>query len=108
LRNQMEGCALQALSRTIYEEVKWNNRAGIITSVDWDSYRVLAYGDPLPTIETILINNTSVSPTGAGEVVMTVTAGAIANAVFDATGVRMRQIPFTPANFLAAKTAQKV
>ena len=107
LRNQMEGCALQALSRTLYDEVKWNNR-GIITTGDWASYRVLQYGDPLPAIETILINNTSVSPTGAGEVVMTVTAGAIANAVFDATGVRMRQIPFTPANFLAAKTAQKV
>ena len=107
LRNQMEGCALQAMSRTLHEEVKWNSRAGI-ASTDWVSYPVTQFGDALPVIQTILVNNTSVSPTGAGEVVMTVTSGAIANAVFDATGVRMRQIPFTPANFLAAKTAQKV
>jgi nicotinate dehydrogenase subunit B len=106
LRNQMEGCALQGISRTLYEEVKWNSRMGVITTGDWATYRVLQFGDPLPAIETILINNTNVGPTGAGEVVITVVAAAIGNAVYDATGVRMRQIPFTPANFLAAKAAQ--
>jgi nicotinate dehydrogenase subunit B len=108
LRNQMEGCALQCMSRTLREEVKWNNMAGIITSGDWIGYPVVAFGDPLPEIDTILINNENVTPTGAGEVVVTVTAAAIGNAVFDATGARMRQIPFTPANFLAAKSASAV
>jgi len=55
-----------------------------------------------------MINNHKVPPTGAGETVITLVASAIGNAVYDATGVRMRQIPMTPANFLAAKAAQKV
>jgi CO/xanthine dehydrogenase Mo-binding subunit len=106
LRNQMQGCALQGISRTLYEEVKW--RGNTITSGDWVSYPVLAYGDPLPEIDTILINTLNVPLTGAGEVVITIVGASISNAVYDATGVRMRQIPFTPANFLAAKAAQKV
>jgi CO/xanthine dehydrogenase Mo-binding subunit len=54
-----------------------------------------------------LINNLKVPPTGAGETTITIVAAAIGNAVYDATGVRMRQVPFTPANFLAAKAAQQ-
>jgi nicotinate dehydrogenase subunit B len=105
LRNQMEGGALQGVSRTLHEEVKWNNRAGIVTSSDWISYPVYQFGDPLPVIETVLINNLNAPATGAGEATITPLAAAIGNAVFDATGVRMRQIPLTPANFLAAKAA---
>jgi CO/xanthine dehydrogenase Mo-binding subunit len=56
----------------------------------------------------VLINNLKVAPTGAGETIITLMGSAIGNAVFDATGVRLRQIPMTPANFLAAKAAQKV
>jgi CO/xanthine dehydrogenase Mo-binding subunit len=103
LRNQMEGGALQGVSRALHEEVKWSNRAGIITSSDWLSYPVYQFGDPLPVIETIPINNLNALPRGAGETTITLTGSAIGNAVFDATGVRMRQIPLTPANFLAAK-----
>jgi CO/xanthine dehydrogenase Mo-binding subunit len=106
LRNQMEGGALQGLSRALLEEVKWNNRAGIITSADWLSYPVFQFGDQLPVIETLLINNLNALPRGAGETTITLVSSAIGNAVFDATGVRMRQIPFTPANFLAAKAQQ--
>ena len=58
--------------------------------------------------DTILINNLNAPPTGAGETTITIISAAIANAIYDATGVRMRQIPFPPANFLAAKAAQKV
>ena len=108
LRNQMQGCTLQGISRTLSEEVKWNNRNGRITSGDWVSYPVLQFGDSLPVIDTILINNVNVSPTGAGEVVITIVAASIGNAIYDATGVRLRQIPFTPAAFLAAKADQKV
>jgi nicotinate dehydrogenase subunit B len=111
LRNQMEGQVIQGISRTLVEEVKFRNQSngsGFITSGDWISYPVLSFGNPLPQIETILINNLKVLPTGAGETILTIVAAGIGNAVFDATGVRMRQIPLTPANFLAAKTAQKV
>jgi CO/xanthine dehydrogenase Mo-binding subunit len=106
LRNQMEGQVIQGISRTMVEEVKW--RGNIITSGDWDSYPVLSFGDPLPQVVTIPINNLKASPTGAGETTITIISAAIANAIYDATGVRMRQVPFTPANFLAAKAAQKV
>jgi nicotinate dehydrogenase subunit B len=105
LRNQMEGGALQGVSRALHEEVKWNNRAGIVTSSDWLSYPVYQFGDKLPVIETIPINNLNALPRGAGETTITLVGSAIGNAVFDATGVRMRQIPLTPANFMAAKAA---
>jgi CO/xanthine dehydrogenase Mo-binding subunit len=103
MRNQMEGGALQGMSRAMREEIKWNNRANIITASDWLSYPVFQFGDPLPEIETVLINNPDQPSWGSGECTITVVGSAIANAVFDATGVRMRQIPFTPANFMAAK-----
>jgi len=110
LRNQMEGQVIQGISRTLIEEVKFRNQgtSGFITSGDWVSYPVLKFGDALPEIDTVLINNLKATVTGAGETIITLVASAIGNAVYDATGVRMRQIPLTPANFLAAKAAQKV
>jgi CO/xanthine dehydrogenase Mo-binding subunit len=110
LRNQMEGQVIQGISRALVEEVTFRNQAtgGFITSGDWESYPVLSFGDTLPEINTVLINNLKASVTGAGETIITLVASAIGNAVYDATGVRMRQIPLTPANFLAAKAAQKV
>ncbi len=103
MRNQMEGGALQGLSRALHEEIKWNNRVGIVTSADWLSYPVYQFGDPLPEIDTIVLNNPEKTSWGSGECTITTVGSAIGNAVFDATGVRMRQIPFTPANFLAAQ-----
>jgi len=114
LQNQMEGQVLQGMSRALLEEVKFANLGaggvggGTVTTNDWDSYTVLEFGDNIPTIDTVLINNLKVGPTGAGETIITLMPAVIGNAVFDATGVRMRQIPLTPANFLAAKAAQKV
>jgi nicotinate dehydrogenase subunit B len=107
LRNQMEGQVVQGISRTLVEEVLFDRASSTITSKDWVSYPVLKFGDVLPEIETVLINNLKVPPTGAGETTITIVAAAIGNAVYDATGVRMRQVPFTPANFLAAKAAQQ-
>jgi CO/xanthine dehydrogenase Mo-binding subunit len=106
LRNQMEGGSLQGMSRAIYEEVKWDAGTGVITSVDWKTYPVFPFGAPLPVIETVLLNPLNVPKTGAGECTITVAAAAIANAVFDATGVRLRQVPFTPARVLAALAAR--
>ena len=113
LRNQMEGQVLQGMSRALLEEVKFTNLGaggvggGTITTDDWDSYTVYEFGDNMPEIETVLINNLKVPSTGAGETIITLMPAAIGNAVFDATGVRLRRIPMTPANFLAAKAAQK-
>ncbi len=107
MRNQMEGGALQGVSRALYEQVSWSNRAGIVTSEDWVSYPVYQFGYYLPEIVTVLINNPEKPPNGSGECTITLVASAIGNAVFDATGVRMRQTPFTPANFLAAQAAQQ-
>jgi nicotinate dehydrogenase subunit B len=108
LRNQMEGQVIQGISRSLVEEVKFDKAVGSVTSNDWISYPVLKFGDALPEINTVLINNLKVAPTGAGETTITLLGSAIGNAVYDATGVRLRQIPMTPANFLAAKAAQKV
>ena len=110
LRNQMEGQVLQGMSRALIEEVKFTNlgQGGVVTTNDWDTYTVFEFGDSFPEIETVLVNNLKVGPTGAGETVITLMPSAIGNAVFDATGVRLRQIPMTPANFLAAKAAQKM
>jgi len=107
LTNQIEGQVIQGISRTLYEEVQFDRAAGSITSKDWRSYAVLKFGDAIPEIVTVLINNLNAPFTGAGETTITIVAAAIGNAIFDATGVRMRQIPFTPKAFLAAKAAQK-
>ncbi len=107
LRNQMEGQVIQGISRTIYEEVKFDRASSSITSKDWVSYPVLKFGETIPEIVTVLINNLNAPVTGAGETTITTIAAAIGNAIYDATGVRLRQIPFTPESFLAAKAEQK-
>jgi CO/xanthine dehydrogenase Mo-binding subunit len=100
VRNQIEGGIVQGISRALREEVTWDARR--ITSVDWRTYRPWYLGDPVPVIETVLIPQEAVPATGAGETAVTVAAAAIGNAVFDATGARLRQIPFTPARVKAA------
>jgi nicotinate dehydrogenase subunit B len=104
LRNQMEGGALQGLSRALYEQVKW--RSGLVTSGDWVTYPVYTWGTPVPKITTVVLNPTNVSPLGAGECTITLSAAAIGNAVFDATGARLRQVPFTPPNVMSALGAR--
>ena len=104
LRNQLEGGALHGLSRTLFEEVTWDDQK--ITSVDWRTYRPLPVGADIPKIETVLINRPDMRAMGAGETAVTVVAGAIANAVFDATGARIREIPFTPERVKAALNAR--
>jgi CO/xanthine dehydrogenase Mo-binding subunit len=100
LRNQMEGGAMQGMSRALHEEIRWNDFS--ITSTDWRRFPVFQFGDPIPVIETVLVNRPDKPQMGAGETTITIAAAAIANAVFDATGARLRQVPFTPANVLAA------
>jgi CO/xanthine dehydrogenase Mo-binding subunit len=104
LRNQLEGGAIQGISRTLLEEVTWDDRR--VTSIDWRTYRTLSLSDEMPTIETVLINRPDALAAGAGETAVTVVAGAIANAIFDATGARLRQVPFTPERVTTALMAR--
>jgi len=94
LRNQIEGGALQGMSRALGEEVTWDGEK--VTSVDWRTYHSLPLGFDIPKIECVLLNRPEEEADGAGELSITVAAAAIGNAVFDATGSRLRQIPFTP------------
>ncbi len=100
LRNQAEGGVLQGMSRALVEEVKWDSNH--ITSTDWVSYPVLYLGYEMPEVEVVIVEPPEAPATGAGETAITIAAPAIANAVFDATGARLRQVPFTPDRVKAA------
>ena len=104
LRNQIEGGILQGMSRALGEEVTWDDRQ--VTSIDWSTYHSLRLGSEVPVIECVLINRSDVEATGAGETAITVAAAALGNAIFDATGARLRQIPFTPTRVKAALEAR--
>ena len=101
LRNQIEGNAIQSASRALKEQVTWANSH--ITSLDWDSYPILNFSEA-PDVEVVLINRPDQPAMGAGEPSTITTAPAIANAIYAATGVRVREIPFTPQRVLAALT----
>jgi CO/xanthine dehydrogenase Mo-binding subunit len=100
LRNQSEGGALQGLSRALGEEVTWDDHN--VTSIDWRTYHSLPLGFSVPKMDVVLLNRSDVPATGAGETAITVVASAIGNAIFDATGARLRQVPFTPERIKAA------
>jgi CO/xanthine dehydrogenase Mo-binding subunit len=100
LRNQLEGGALHGVSRALNEEVTWDEQK--VTSIDWRTYKPLPVGADIPKVETVLINRPDARATGAGETAVTVVTAAIGNAIFDATGVRLRQVPFTPERVKAA------
>jgi nicotinate dehydrogenase subunit B len=100
MRNQLEGGALQGLSRALGEEVTWDDRK--VTSVDWRTYHSLPLGFDVPQIESVLINRAGVEACGAGETAITIVAAAVGNAIFDATGVRVRTVPFTAERIAAA------
>lgn len=104
VRNQIEGGALQGISRALREEVTWDDRK--VTSIDWRSYKSLSLGYASPIIESVLMDRPDVPATGAGETSITVVAAAIGNAICDATGARIRQLPFTPERVKAALDAR--
>ncbi|HVW08539.1 MAG TPA: molybdopterin cofactor-binding domain-containing protein [Bryobacteraceae bacterium] len=100
LRNQTEGGLLQGMSRALIEEVTWDSRH--ITSTDWITYPALYLNYETPEVEVVIVEPPNAPATGAGETAITIVAPAIANAVFDATGARLRRVPFTPARVKAA------
>src|SRR5713226_6229386 len=94
IRYTIEGNVVQGLSRTLFEEVRFDREK--VTSVDWLSYPILEFRDAPEAIEVVLINRPEVAPSGAGEPSIRVIPAAVANAFFDATGVRLRRAPLTP------------
>ena len=98
LKNQIEGNIVQGVSRALMEEVKFDSSG--ITTLDWKSYPVIKFPD-VPEIDIILINRPEMPALGGGEPSSAPIAAAIANAIFDAVGARLREAPFTPTRVLA-------
>jgi len=100
LRYTIEGNVVHGLSRTLFEEVRFDRNG--VKSVDWMSYPILDIADAPEAIEVVLINHPEIAPTGAGEPTIRTIPAAVANAFFDATGVRLRRVPLTPERVKAA------
>jgi CO/xanthine dehydrogenase Mo-binding subunit len=106
LRNQIEGNVIQGISRTLIEEVMFDSKG--VTSLTWQTaganigYPVAHFVDVPRSIEIVLLDHPNEVAWGAGEPTIGTLPGAIANALFNATGVRLRTVPFTPARVKAA------
>jgi len=102
LRNQIEGNVVQTVSRSLIEELTFSRSA--VTSLNWGSYPILTFPN-VPEVFIELIDRPAELLWGAGEPTTSVIPSAIANAVFDATGARLRSVPFRPATVLTALAA---
>ncbi|HLH76735.1 MAG TPA: molybdopterin cofactor-binding domain-containing protein [Candidatus Binataceae bacterium] len=103
LTGAIEANLIQSMSRALKEEATWDSHN--VTSVDWRSYPIVRSPDVPEAIEVELIDRPELGPAGAGEPSSRCTAAAIANAIFDATGVRLRTVPMTPARLREAMAA---
>jgi nicotinate dehydrogenase subunit B len=103
VRAQIEGSVIQTTSRALKEELKWDRSR--VTSLDWVTYPILTFPE-VPEVEIELLSRPTEPPWGAGEPAAAVVPSAISNAIFDATGVRLRSVPFTPERVRAALRAQ--
>jgi CO/xanthine dehydrogenase Mo-binding subunit len=99
VENQIGGQLVQTVSRLLKEEVTFNKTN--VTSLDWNSYPILRFEES-PDVTAVVVQRMNERSTGAGEEVMAGAAGALANAFFDATGVRLQEYPMTPPRVLAA------
>ena len=102
VRNQIEGNIIQTVSRTLKEEVMFDRSR--VTSLDWASYPILTFPE-VPDVDIDLIDRPAEKPWGVGEPSAAVVPSAIANAVYDAVGVRLRSVPFAPAKVRVALQA---
>lgn len=94
LRRTIEGNVVQGASRALWEEVRFSPEQ--VTSIDWLTYPILDITATPPEVDIVLIDRPELPATGAGEASTRPMAAAIGNAIFDATGVRLRRAPFTP------------
>src|ERR1700676_2759361 len=99
LRNQIEGNIIQGVSRTLMEQVHFD--ASGVKNLDWVSYPIITFQD-IPDVEIVLINRPEMPALGGGEPSIVGVPAAIANAIFDAVGVRLREIPLTSERVLSA------
>ena len=104
VRSQVEGNILQTLSRALHEETVFDRQR--VTSVDWASYPILTFPEA-PALDIVVIQRLDEPPLGAGEAASAPVPAALGNAVFDATGVRLRDVPFRPERLKAALAATR-
>ena len=102
IANQIEGGVIQTVSWTLKESVQYDRST--VTSRSWQDYPILTFEES-PQVEVVLVNRPDQPPLGAGEGAQGPTAGAIANAVYNAIGARMRDMPFTRDKVIAALAA---
>jgi nicotinate dehydrogenase subunit B len=102
VRNQIEGNIVQGCSRALMEEVNFDS-AGV-KNLNWNTYPIIKFSE-VPAVDIVLVNHPELPPMGAGEASTTAVAAAIGNAIFDAIGVRLRQVPFTPERLRNEMTA---
>ena len=104
VQHQIHGNVLQTTSRALTEQVRLDPQTQAVASLEWGSYPILSFRD-VPVIEVVTMARPGEPPLGAGESASVPGTAAIANAIFDATGVRFRQPPFTPEVILAGLQA---
>jgi nicotinate dehydrogenase subunit B len=100
LTHTIEGNIIQGVSRTLWEEVKFDSQK--VTTIDWLTYPILDITETPDKVDVVLIDRPEVAPSGGGEPSIRAVAAAIANAIFDASGLRLRRVPFSPDRVLAA------
>jgi nicotinate dehydrogenase subunit B len=98
VRHQIQGNVIQSTSRALMEEVSFGGPA--VASREWGAYPIIKFPD-IPKIDVLMLPRADQPPLGVGESASVPSAAAIANAIFDATGVRFRELPFTPERILA-------
>jgi nicotinate dehydrogenase subunit B len=97
VRHQIHGNVIQSTSRALMEEVSFDRNS--VTSREWGAYPIIKFPD-VPKIDVLMLPRQDQPPLGVGESASVPSAAAIANAIFDATGVRFRELPFTPERIL--------
>ena len=104
VKNQLEGGSIMGLSRSLKEEARFSRHG--VRSYDWVTYPILRFVDVPETFDMVVLTSPpSIPGGGIGEPASVAVPAAVGNAIFDATGVRMRSVPFTPARVRAALKA---